>query len=318
MGKIAGLLNDVCNERERLGTEPGLRVATLAAGDDWAVEDVVCTYRPSDASFEERHSALSRRAGRRRNVQCRGRAVAELLTPGSLLLGNARDWFECGHEHGTGDRCLAFALLRGAVRAARVRGRRARRAEASRHCAFRRCRACAARCRGIAVWAAAPGDTASGPGKRSESGSPPRLRASPRAPARVPRSPANAERGVARAVRLIERDPAAPLGVKVLANEAGLSPFHFVRAFARVTGLTPHRYLQARAPAAGRRPPRDQRFARHRHRTRERVSRRVELQSRVPRGVRRGAARAAQTAATPPLDGSTRASPSWLCAARRR
>ena len=64
------------------------------------------------------------------------------------------------------------------------------------------------------------------------------------APARVPRSPANAERGVARAVRLIEHDPAAPLGVKVLANEAGLSPFHFVRAFARVTGLTPHRYLK--------------------------------------------------------------------------
>ena len=30
----------------------------------------------------------------------------------------------------------------------------------------------------------------------------------------------------------------------MLAHEAGLSPFHFVRAFARVTGLTPHRYLK--------------------------------------------------------------------------
>src|SRR5688572_11171614 len=46
LGKIAVLLNDACRERERLGAEPGLRAAPLAAGDDWAVEDVLCTYRP--------------------------------------------------------------------------------------------------------------------------------------------------------------------------------------------------------------------------------------------------------------------------------
>ena len=62
-------------------------------------------------------------------------------------------------------------------------------------------------------------------------------------PKRAPRSPANAERGVARAVRLIERDPSATLALDVLAREAKLSRFHFVRAFARVTGLTPHRYV---------------------------------------------------------------------------
>ena len=62
-------------------------------------------------------------------------------------------------------------------------------------------------------------------------------------PKRAPRSPANAERGVARAVRLIERDPCAALALDVLAREATLSRFHFVRAFARVTGLTPHRYV---------------------------------------------------------------------------
>src|SRR2546430_5544229 len=31
----------------------------------------------------------------------------ELMTPGSLLLGNAGQCFECGHEHGLGDRCLS-------------------------------------------------------------------------------------------------------------------------------------------------------------------------------------------------------------------
>ena len=33
-----------------------------------------------------------------------------MLAPGGLLLGNAGACFECGHEHGTGDRCLAFSF----------------------------------------------------------------------------------------------------------------------------------------------------------------------------------------------------------------
>src|SRR2546429_8718771 len=36
----------------------------------------------------------------------------ELMTPGSLLLGNAGQCFECGHEHGLGDRCLSFRYSR--------------------------------------------------------------------------------------------------------------------------------------------------------------------------------------------------------------
>src|SRR6187551_362608 len=109
LGKIAVLLNDACDERERLGGEPGLAVRTLAAGAGWVVEDVVCTYRPSDASFEERHARYRVALVGAGTFNCRGPHGRELLTPGSLLLGNAGEGFECGHEHGTGDRCLAFA-----------------------------------------------------------------------------------------------------------------------------------------------------------------------------------------------------------------
>ena len=35
-------------------------------------------------------------------------AGAAVLVPGAVLLGNHGDCFECGHEHGVGDRCLAF------------------------------------------------------------------------------------------------------------------------------------------------------------------------------------------------------------------
>ena len=30
------------------------------------------------------------------------------MLPGSLLLGNVGQHFECAHEHATGDRCIAF------------------------------------------------------------------------------------------------------------------------------------------------------------------------------------------------------------------
>ena len=107
--KIAAPLEKACRERERLGAAPGLNVELLAAAEDWAVEDVLCTHRANDAAFEERHERYRVALVGAGTFQCRAPAGRELLTPGSLLLGNARECFECGHEHGTGDRCLAFA-----------------------------------------------------------------------------------------------------------------------------------------------------------------------------------------------------------------
>jgi AraC-like DNA-binding protein len=44
----------------------------------------------------------------------------------------------------------------------------------------------------------------------------------------------------------IDRNPARPLPVERLGRMAGLSTFHFIRAFRAVTGQTPHQYLRAR------------------------------------------------------------------------
>jgi AraC-like DNA-binding protein len=241
LAKIADLLNDACGERERLGTAPGLASRTLSAGEDWAVEDVVCTHRPSDAPFEERHARYRIALVGAGTFDCRGPRGRELLTPGALLLGNAGECFECGHAHGSGDRCLAFAysphMFERLAFEAGMRGRA--RLEALRLPPLRVLAPLVAEA--CAVWvlpshAAAWDELAV------------RLAAAAvrfaAAPARVPRSPANADRGVARAVRLIERDPVRNLELAVLAREANLSRFHFVRAFARATGLTPHRYLR--------------------------------------------------------------------------
>jgi len=240
LGKIAGLLNDACGERERLGAKPGLAVRTLSAGDGWAVEDVVCTYRPSDAAFEERHARYRVALVGAGTFNCRGPHGRELLTPGSLLLGNAEESFECGHEHGSGDRCLAFAyspeMFEQLAFDAGVRGKprlAALRVPPLRELASLVADSCA-------VWITASPQLAwddlavrfAAAAARFSGG-----------PTRTPRSPRNAERGVVRAVRLIERDPSQPLELGALACEASLSRFHFVRAFARATGLTPHRYV---------------------------------------------------------------------------
>jgi AraC family transcriptional regulator len=49
-----------------------------------------------------------------------------------------------------------------------------------------------------------------------------------------------------RARDLIESDVAAELTLETLANAAGMSPFHFARAFKAATGLAPHAYLVER------------------------------------------------------------------------
>jgi AraC-like DNA-binding protein len=243
LGKIAVLLDDAVRERERLGTAPGLRSRLLAEGDDLSVEDVICTYRPSDAAFEERHDRYRVALVGFGTFQCRGTAGRELLTPGSWLLGNARDSFECGHEHGQGDRCLAFGyapeMFERLAFEAGVRGKprlKALRVPPLAVLAPLVAETCAA-------WAKTDGSTAFAAWPELAvriAAAAARLAAEP---SRSPRSPANAERGVARAARLIEREPRAPLALDDLAREASLSRYHFLRAFARFTGLTPHRYV---------------------------------------------------------------------------
>jgi AraC-like DNA-binding protein len=250
LGKIADSLNEACHARERLGAAPGLRAQVLASGDEWAVEDVLCTLRPNDAAFEERHERYRVALVGAGSFQCCGRPGRELLTPGSLLLGNAGEYFECGHEHGTGDRCLAFGyspeMFERLASEAGVRGRV--RFQGLRVPPLDALAGIVAEAG--ALWTA-PALAAAGAwdelGVRLAAAAV-RLAV---APGRFVRHPRNAERGVARAVRLIERDPCARLDLEQLALEARLSRFHFIRTFARVTGLTPHRYLRrARLRAA--------------------------------------------------------------------
>jgi AraC-like DNA-binding protein len=51
---------------------------------------------------------------------------------------------------------------------------------------------------------------------------------------------------IERARQYVDKHYARPLTIERLAALAGLSSFHFIRAFRAATGATPHQYLRAR------------------------------------------------------------------------
>src|SRR5919199_2603447 len=80
----------------------------LASGPGWSVSDVICTASPADRPFEEQHWAACIAAVVEGTFQYRSTQGAGVLAPGAVLLGNHGACYECGHEHGVGDRCVAF------------------------------------------------------------------------------------------------------------------------------------------------------------------------------------------------------------------
>src|SRR5262245_42868688 len=82
----------------------------LASGPGWSISDVICSAGPHDRPYGERHDSVSIAAVTAGTFQYRTDGGRAVLAPGAILLGNAGACFECAHEHGVGDRCLAFSF----------------------------------------------------------------------------------------------------------------------------------------------------------------------------------------------------------------
>lgn len=213
----------------------------LAEGSGWSVSDVICTSGPHDRAFEEQHSAFCIAVVLAGSFQYRSTEGREMMTPGSLLLGNPGQSFECGHEHAKGDRCVSFRyspeyleeLLGDAGTCSGKPGFRPLRLPPVRALA-----------RLVARTSAGVGQAAEG--RWEELGiqlavETANLAGSLRS--RLEEVLPSAEARVTRVVREIERQPDGQLTLGALAREARLSRYHFLRTFEHLTGVTPHQYV---------------------------------------------------------------------------
>jgi AraC family transcriptional regulator len=232
LAKIAVELERAVARRKLNGEAGSPTSRVLAKGDGWSVEDVICTAGPGDRSFEERHSRIAIAIVAAGTFQYRSTTGRELMTPGSLMLGSPGQCFECGHEHGIGDRCLSFGYAPEyfeTLAAGANPNFRALRLPPLRELSPLVAKACSGVTQNVA-WeelsvqlAARTLELITGVSNSNPNPS--------------------AEARVTRVVRSIEQDPTAAHTLRSLAQEAGLSPYHFLRLFEHVTGVTPHQFI---------------------------------------------------------------------------
>lgn len=242
------------------GAMPALR--TLGEGAGWIVSDVICHAGPHDPPFEEQHRHACIALVVQGTFQYQSSAGRELMTPGSLLLGNAGQYFRCGHEHGVGDRCISFAYDSEYLEGLAIETRSPRistRFSALRVPPVRELSALVARaCARLAVSNTAFEDepksstTATLRHTKAVHSSSDWEEISVELAARTLeiatgkpgwRSSPAAESRVTRSLRMIESHPDCDHSLGSLAREAKLSRYHFLRTFRHLTGLTPHRYI---------------------------------------------------------------------------
>ncbi|HWM45889.1 MAG TPA: AraC family transcriptional regulator [Xanthobacteraceae bacterium] len=212
-----------------------MRATELFRTQSLSVFDCRCSAGPQDEPFPELHTGYSISYVRRGSFGYRVRGVAFELVSGAILVGFPGDEYVCTHEHACcGDECLSFrfepALADTALRDALWRvGSLPPLPE-------------------LIVVGELAQASASGASNVSldEAGLLLAARVADAAAGRRRDSPPPSARDRARAVEaalFIDDRADEPLDLEGLAQGAGLSPFHFLRVFAKTIGITPHQYL---------------------------------------------------------------------------
>lgn len=232
----------------RIGREtlaPVRRV--VRQGPEWTIAELTCSAGPRSRPFEEQHTNVNIAMVLEGSFQYRSRPGREVMTPGSLLLGNAGEYFECGHQHAAGDRCVSFTFspecferivaesgLRATVstfRHVRVPPVRQLSSLFARVSAALRTSSHGSKTAERQCWDDIALEIA---GRALEADQNGRNSA---------RSLPSAEARVTLVMRRIEAHPGWNHDLASLADGAKLSRYHFLRMFQEVTGVTPHQYV---------------------------------------------------------------------------
>ncbi|MET0676234.1 MAG: AraC family transcriptional regulator [Bradyrhizobium sp.] len=208
---------------------------TLLKRKSVSVSDVRCTAGPGDRPFAEQHAGHSISYVRSGSfgLRCRGRCSE--LVAGSVLIGHPGDEYTCTHEHVCGDECLSFSFAPelvetlGDTRTPWQVGSAPPLPELV--------------VLGELAQSAADGNSDIG---LDEIGEVMAGRFVELVTGKVRKSGPDAARDRRRAVetaRWIDANSHRQITLEDAAAEAGISPFHFLRLFARALGVTPHQYL---------------------------------------------------------------------------
>jgi AraC-like DNA-binding protein len=226
------------NDNAHTGGTPVMRL--LCQGQEWSIGEYLCTAGPNDRPFEERREQFAIAAVIEGSFRYHGDTGAAVMHPGAFLLGNSATCYECGHDHSTGDRCIAFHFSPAcfAEVAASIASSSRFRFPTSMLPAspkllpwLARIEARTALADRLSIEAAVPALMEAVIGAVS---------AATPLPVRVS---ARDTRRISGVLRYIELHAAEALNLETLAGVAIMSKYHFLRTFRHIVGMTPYQFL---------------------------------------------------------------------------
>jgi len=209
---------------------------TILQHGEIAVLDYRCDSGPADEPFTERHDDHSISYVRKGSFGCRTRGEGYELVAGSILVGHPGDEYVCTHDHvAGGDECLSFHLAPALVETIGDR------AETWRTGAVPPLPELMVL--GELAQAAAEGGSDVGLDEVGVLFASRFVDVVSGRDRRPTEAPARDRRRAVDAALWLDAHSHEPVDLESAAREAGLSPFHFLRLFAKVLGVTPHQYL---------------------------------------------------------------------------
>ena len=212
-----------------------MTATTLLQHGAISVSDYRCSAGPGDRPFVELHSRHSVSYVRKGSFGCRTRGRFFELVAGSILVGHPGDEFICTHDHVCGDECLSFFLTPELVEAIGDR------TEVWRIGAVPPLPELMVL--GELAQAVADGRSDLGLDEIGQAFASRFVEVvSGRSQRPVPAAAKDRRRAVETAL-WIDAHSHQQIDLEDAADQADISPFHFLRLFSSVLGVTPHQYL---------------------------------------------------------------------------
>ena len=212
-----------------------MTATTLLERPSISVSDFRCDAGPDDRPFAEQHRCHSISYVRKGSFGLRSRGKSHELVAGSVLIGYPGDEYTCTHEHVCGDECLSFFLSPELVETL-----------GDSNAIWQA--GCAPPLPELVVLgelaqSAADGNSDIGLDEIGQLLASRFVEVVSGKPRKAASLAARDRRRAVEAALWIDAHSHQAIGLEDAADQAGISPFHFLRLFSDTLGVTPHQYL---------------------------------------------------------------------------